>query len=544
VRFSCIACLILLALPRAHGQVFEVAGGSSSLYQAQGGTLSARGPSYDASIGAGVIAGRFVGGANITKMIGRSTYILGDDYIRFLLPTDIFDTSHYLIAQGVGVKTTLRKTAILGFAGALSNEFDSPLFEGARAQSGAGILFLTRPVTPTLTFASKMVFSGQTTAIESLDWIPKDKVDLAVSGGVGADQPYAAASLDIERPQIGVKAAYIEAGSRFHRVAVDTPLLSEPDRENIVVTVRPVHSLTVSAARQNYLTPIGSTETNARSSVDQVSGNLQLLGTSLNASLYHSSYLGESNTAAAFTADREFFSRLHATANYLVSRPEHGIESRSLVANFMEMLTPRWSVTEVVNRSQGQNSISFGGSFLSNFASVSAEYQTYYVPERTTQPFEQALIVDLQLHLLPGLSLHGATFVAPGGALSYTAEARDEFTRQSMLHPEDNGDVARGSIGNMMLRGQVLDVEGHPVAGAALMIDALVVYTNDDGLFYIREHKTHSHQIRVLVNQFLGGGVYRVVSAPPTTRSSYAGNAPETVVVVQKISAATNRAVH
>ena len=541
MRFSCIACLIVVALPRAYGQVFEVAGGSSSLYEAQGGTLSARGLSYDASIGAGVIAGRFVGGANITKMIGRSTYILGDDYIRFLLPTDIFDTSHYLIAQGVGIKTTLHKTAVFGFAGALSNEFDSPLFEGARAQSGAGILFLTRPLTPTLTFASKMVFSGQTTAIESLDWLAADKFHLAVSGGVGANQPYAAASLDMEKPRIDVKTAYIEAGSRFHRVAVDTPLLSEPDRENIVVTLRPVHSLSFTAARQNYLTPIASTETNARSSVDQVSGNLQLFGTSLNASLYHSSYLGESNTAAAFTADREFFSRVQATANYLISKPEQGIESRSLVANFTEMLTPRWNATEVVNRSQGQNSISFGGSFLSNLASISAEYQTYYVPERSTQPFEQALILDVQLNLLPGLSLHGATFVAPGGALSYTAEARDEFTRQSIFHPEDSGDVARGSIGTMMLRGQVLDVEGHPIAGAALMIDQLVVYTNDDGLFYIREHKTHSHQLRVLVNQFLGGGVYRVVSAPPTTRSSYEGNAPETVVVVQRISASTKR---
>ena len=65
------------------------------------------------------------------------------------------------------------------------------------------------------------------------------------------------------------------------------------------------------------------------------------------------------------------------------------------------------------------------------------------------------------------------------------------------------------------------------------MLDQLVVYTNDDGLFYVRERKPHTHQLKVLVNQFLGGGVYRVISAPATTRSGYEKDTPETEVVVQ-----------
>jgi hypothetical protein len=207
----------------------------------------------------------------------------------------------------------------------------------------------------------------------------------------------------------------------------------------------------------------------------------------------------------------------------------------------LETLTPRWNVSEVFNRSQGQNSISFGGGFLSNLATVSADYQTYYVPEHTSQPFEQALIVDVQLHLFAGLTLHGATFVAPTGGLSYTADAEDVFSRQGGFHPGNgDGDVAAGALGSMLLRGQVLDSDGHPIAGAAIMIDRLVVYTNDDGIFYIREHKAHTHQLRVLTTQFLCGGVYRVVSAPATTRSSYAGNTPETVIVVQKINGANH----
>jgi len=95
--------LLAAVAPHLIGQVFEVNGGASSLYQAQGGTLSVRGPSYKVSLGAGTVAGRFVGGANFTKVVGRATWITGDDLIHFVLPTDIFDSSHYVVAQGAGV---------------------------------------------------------------------------------------------------------------------------------------------------------------------------------------------------------------------------------------------------------------------------------------------------------------------------------------------------------------------------------------------------------------------------------------------------------
>lgn len=536
MRISCIVFLIATVIPSLHGQVFEVNGGSSSLYQAQGGTLTARGPSYDASVGAGIVAGRFVGGANLTKMIGRSTFILGDDYIRFLLPTDIFDTSHYLIAQGAGVKTHLRGTDIFAFAGATSTDFNSPLFEGARAENPAGILFLKRQLAPSLEAASKMVFSRQTTAIESLEWQPAKKLKVAASGGVGANQPYAAGSLDFDRRWIDVKAAYIDAGSRFHRVAVETPLLSEPDRENVMITVKPTKFFSLSGARQNYLTPLDDSQNNVRSSVNQISGNLHVDGVGLTASLYHSTYMGSSNNSTAYTADRDFFSKVHATVSYLESRPNNAPKTQSFIANFSEVLSPRWNVAEVVNRSQGQTTISFGGGFLSNLASISAEYQTYYVPQRNSSPFEQALILDVQLHLFRGITLHGATFVAPDGRLRYTADAQAVFARQGISDGsnEENA-LVRASIGHMLIRGRVIDTTGHPIAGAALMIDRLPVYTNDDGFFYVRERKSHIHKLKVLVNQFLGGGVYRVVSAPATIRSSREGTEPETVIVVQRI---------
>ena len=217
---------------------------------------------YKASLGAGTVAGRFVGGANFTKVVGRATWIAGDDLIHFVLPTDIFDASHYVVAQGVGVMTTLRNTGVLAFAGATSTEFDSPLFEGARAENPAFILFLDRRLTPVFSISSKMIFSTQITAIEGLDWAPADRLKIGFSGGVGANQPYGAASLDFRRKWITVQAAYIEAGDQFHRAVVEAPLLSEPDRENAVITLKPARFFSISAGRQNFLTPVSDSQNN------------------------------------------------------------------------------------------------------------------------------------------------------------------------------------------------------------------------------------------------------------------------------------------
>ena len=533
-RISALALFISLAIPHLRAQVFEVNGGSSSLYDAQGATITARGPSFDASLGAGIVDGKFVGGANLTQKVGSSTYVAGSDYIHFSLPTDIFDSSAYLVALGAGVTTKFANTDIFVFGGATSSDFDSPFVDGVRAESPSGILFLKRRIS-NLQLSSNMIFSGQVTAIQSLQWQPAEKTHLAVSAGVGANQPYAAASFDFLRPWIEIKAAYIDAGSQFRRVAVAAPLFSEPDRENAVVSVHPMKYFTVSAGRQNFLSPVVNSTETVRSTVNSLTGSTFIEGASVSASFYHSSYLGNWNNATAYTAGRSFFSRVQTTSSYLESRPNDAPKSRAFLTNITETLSPRFDVTELVTRSEGQTSVSFGGGFLSNIASVSAEYQTYYIPERNNAPFEQALIMDVQLHLIHGVTLHGATFVAPDGSLRYTADEQTVVARQgSWGAPSGEPTLAQGAIGSSLLRGTVVDAGDHPIAGAAIMIDKLLVYTNDDGVFFVRERKPRTHVLKVLPAQFLDGSSWHVVSAPTEIRSSADTGAPETTIVVER----------
>ena len=224
------------------------------------------------------------------------------------------------------------------------------------------------------------------------------------------------------------------------------------------------------------------------------------------ASFYHSTYLGNWNNSTAYTAGRDFTHRVHATASYLESRPNNAAKTRSFIANFSEVLTPRWNVTEVITRSHGQTSVSFGGGFLSNLVSVSAEYETYYVPQRNSSPFVQAMIVDLQIHLFRGVTLHGGSFVAPDGSLRYTADATGIMTREAT---GGGGSVQHYSIGSSILRGRVVDTKGQPVEGAALLIDNMAVFTDSDGRFFLRERRPHNHKLQVLPDKFLNGGSYK-----------------------------------
>jgi hypothetical protein len=524
--------LIATIGPKLMAQVFQVSGGASSLYQAQGGALTMRAPGYQASFGAGTVAGRFVGGANLTKVAGRSTWIAGDDYIHFVLPTDIFDTSHYVITQGVGVMTTLRNTGIMAFAGATSTGFNSPLFEAARAENPAFLLFLDRRLGRGFAISSKMIFSRQTTAIEGLEWQPVDRLKMGLSGGVGANQAYGAASFDFRRKWIIVKAAYIEAGDQFHRAVVAAPLESEPDRENVSITLKPTRFLSLTAGRQNFLTPLTHSQDNTRSSMDQGTANLNLAGVGFLASFYHSTYLGNSNDSTAYSLSRDFTHRAHVTASYLESRPDKEPKTRSFIANLSETLTPRWNVIEVISRSHEQTSISFGGGFLSNLFSASAQYETYYVPQRNSSPFVQAMIVDLQLRLFRGLSLHGASFVTPDGSLHYTADASEVVTHRIA----GAGSPQRYSIGSSILRGQVLNTEGEAVAGAALLIDSVPVFTDSEGRFFLRERNPHAHRLQVLTDKFLDGGVYEVESAPSVVKAAREEEEPPTLIVVKRVT--------
>lgn len=535
LRFT-IAVFVLTCNCCLRAQVVELSGGTSTLFQSQGGTITVHGRSYSGSVGAGTVQGQFFGGAQLIKSNERASLIFGTDNIPFDLPTDIFQSGHYLTGIGVGLRARIGSTNLYTFGGETSTSFNSPFFEGARAQTPAGILFASRKVAPQWTAATRVIFSKQVTILHSFSWDSGNGAKFAISGGVGSNEPYIASSFEVERPRYDLQAAYIETGSQFRRANVAVPLTSEPDRDNVLFTMRPSKWLSVSAGRQNYMNPIYSSLSNLRSTVNQAGGDVHLSGFSASAMLFQSNFGNANDLAMAYSATQSLGSRVQAQCSYLISKPEHAPQTKSFVTTMQESLTPRWNISQVLNTSGGRNTFGFGGSFLSNFATLSADYQTYYVPARVTAPFEQALIVNAQVHLFGRLSIGGGTFVAPDGKLLYTVQAQGTISAQMAGVPNA---AEHHPFGDMVIRGRVVDTAGRPVMGAALMLGQLPVYTDSQGYFYVRERKSREHPLTVLTDQFLDGSLYRVVSAPPDIRSGR-NVGMETVVVVAKVTAARN----
>jgi hypothetical protein len=220
---------------------------------------------------------------------------------------------------------------------------------------------------------------------------------------------------------------------------------------------------------------------------------------------------------------------VHVSGSYLASTPDGAAGSIALMGEVEETLSPRLTVSELLNDSNGQKTVGFGGAFLSNVATVSVDYQTYYVPARPEAPFEQAVIVDVSLNV-GGSIVHGGTFVSPAGKLLYTADAREVIARETSA-----GSAPRSRMGVMVLRGRVIDPAGRPVMGAALRIDQASLFTDSQGYFCLRERRRQSHPLVVVVGDFLDGGRYRVVSAPGMIVSGVEDEVPETVIVVAPV---------
>jgi hypothetical protein len=528
-------------------QVIEVRGGNSSLYEAGGGSVNVYTPNYNFVVGAGTEAGHVEYGARLEREIGKTHYVIGDDHVDFRLPTDIFDSAHYLYTRGLSARTRLQGTDLLAFGGVESNVYSTPLFDGGTMGEGLGFLALHRQIDTHWQFYSNTVISSKQSEIIGLQWNPQPGEEFALSGGVGSNKPYGAASLHMQREWLDLKAAYIQAGHDFERIILSNPVFAEPNKGNLLVTLNPTRYLSFNGGTQSYLIPLTTTNgrytgQTAASSADQVGASLSFRKASLSGSLYESKYEGQIDHAGSVTIQRPITRRIQVMSSWMASRPRGQSAINNFLTTVSENLTSRFSLNQSVNVSNGTTNVLYGGSIQSNLISVSASYETFYVPSLTKNPFENALILDVNIRLFGRFRMHGQTFVGPTGRLLYTADAYGMASRDPAdLPPEPQ----QRSIGNSVMHGQVVDSAGVPVEGAALMIDQKQVYTDSSGRFFLRERKPQQHRLAVLTDQFLGAGEWEVVHAPSSIRSAESDGEPDILIVVRhKAAAQTDENMH
>jgi len=135
-------------------------------------------------------------------------------------------------------------------------------------------------------------------------------------------------------------------------------------------------------------------------------------------------------------------------------------------------------------------------------------------------------------NLLVAFQVNGATYVAPDGSVKYTTYGN------TMLYRGENGS---GTTPNFKLpkytfRGQVLDEDGHPIAGAALRIGNDLVFSNSEGEFFLRKKKNRPCRVDVELGQFIVPGIFAVVSSPTVVAPSERGSENPITITLRRIT--------
>jgi hypothetical protein len=532
IRFA-LVCLIGMAVGRTvSGQSFSLTGGSSSMFDAHGASVEMRSPDYTGRIDLGYMNGPNLG-FSLLHLYRGDLLNAGDQQIPLVFPTDLFNRSYYFFGRGLSLLHKTKNTRLFMFTGVTSTNYWSPFLNVARGGSFTAAIFYERQLSPSVRWFSNNVFATRQTSIQSVEWTARKDIKMALSAGMGNDQAYGASSFSWSTPLLSVDASYALTGNAFKRVEVTSPELTENDRENVRIEYAPFRSVRIVASRNNYLSPMEAGVA-SRAAVNGFGIWTGFTGMQFYGSLYQSSTSYGKSIAYALGAQRDITRRLQVGANYLGTRSS-GHESHTILGNIRETFSSRLSLNQVINHSSGQTGVSFGGDFISNFATLSVDYQTVFLPfaQPGSGQLKQVIVVGLHFQLPRGIQFNAGTNVTPLGQIRYTTYASTYAYHG--LAPASPGASFSGAFFQNAVHGQVLNPDGQPIEGAALRIGTELAYTDSDGNFVVRMKKSSELNLKIAFDEFTTPGNYVVVEAPATVKAVRDDSAELYKIVLRRI---------
>jgi hypothetical protein len=535
-----LTLLAMLVVGSATAQVFKVQGGSSTMLDAEGGSVEFKAPNYEGSLGLGVLDGHFEYGAESRRMFHGYTLLAGDDLVPFLLPTDVFDSSHYFSARGIGITRKDSDTRMFAFAGTTSTWMGTGFFNAATSDNPVGIFFYERQLTDRLKLFSRDIVSDRQTSLQGLEWKQNQWLKAALAGGTGSNQKYFASSVDAETHNFALKTSYVLMGDAFERVTVVSPLSSEVNKGNIQFLYKPNHFLSITAGHENILEPLTLAGPMQQASVNQVSGDVHADRVFFGAGLFTSNALGTTTQGTNIYVGSRITPYLEVNTNYFRSVPTSGTAAGQpgegtdiLSGTIREKFTSRFSLLQLISRTEGQTTFSLGGDFTSNRFMVRADYENVYLPFRPTQPFEQALALNAAIRVSGPWQIIAASNVDPTGHLRYSFGLSTYLYRVSGMFVTLPSD--QFSIGKYLVQGMVKDEHGLPVEGVALHIGKQVAYSDSAGHFVVRFSKRGQFAVNVVPDEFMTNALYEVVSAPARAKAEVEEAANDLQVVLRRV---------
>lgn len=503
-------------------QTIQVGGGDSSLFNAQGGSLKLYMPTSLAELDGGIFNGHVLGGFSDTTQWRGMALKAGDQLIPFNLPTD-FSPNYFFYGRGVSIErkrepNCTAKVASRGpfgftgcthryrlmvFVGETSTNFTVPFLTVARNGSGAGALFYELELSPHWKFASHEVTGVKQTAIQSIEFAPRQDMSFDVSGGVGSNSAYGAALLNFTQKWLRLKSGYALADSNFRRVVAPNLFITENRGWNGQADLTPWRSVRFSGTHENLLAPLsngGSQSAIVNSATASFSAGLF----DAHGGWFEGKSLGRiSNGQNAGAGVRLWGDVLQVRSDIFRSAAMSTVTS-----SISERMGRHLRLAQFVTQNQGRTSVSYGGEFRSNPVMAAVTYQTLFLPFQTRSPFQQVINVQLSVHLPHNSSANVQTNADPTGRVRYTVAGDSYFYGNSSF-----ADAGPRTIGKYEIRGTVVDETGSPVAGAVVRVGKMVLITDERGEFQLRMKKRHNMSLTVLPDEFQLGK-WTVVDAP------------------------------
>jgi hypothetical protein len=531
LRVVCLGATLAVAPQRVRAQVFELEGGGSSLYQGYGGALSIWGDRFEGNVGLGYLNG-FRFSVFLKHLIGRDTLRLGNDAIPVRFTTDVFGGSHSIFAQGAGIRRATRRSSLYAFIGASATAMPAPFVNALHQDQAIGVVQAERTLSPTLRLTTHALFSSRQTVLQGIKWEQPSGVEAGATVGVGGNEPYGSASMAVKRDKVDLRMAYVGMGEHFRRTGVPSPVQSEADRENVLLTLRPAEGFSFGIGRQNFRQDSTLPGTPDRATLNQVFGSARLFGSSVAGGVFDSRTPGTRSASSYVSASRDITRWLETELYLLRVWSPTPARSTTPILHLREFITPRASLLQVVTRASGRTTVAFGGAFASGLTTIGVDYQVIHTPYRPRAPFAQTIALNVRLPL-GNYRVSAASFVTPDGRVNYTGSANTFFYA---------GDVLGGGnrpveikFERYIVEGTVVDESGVAVEGAAIDVGGSTVFTDSQGRFFVRRSSKRAAAVRVLVDEFLAAGQFEVVSTPATVTPRVERESTPVRIVVRRI---------
>jgi hypothetical protein len=534
--------LLILYATAAYPQIFKLEGGSSTLLDSDGARLTITSPYFDSVFSVGQAGnGGVLYGAAVRKQWENNSYIVGDSFVQFSMPTDLFAGYSYYSMRGVAVDHPGDSYTMRVSAGLTTTVQGANFFQTSNKDNPFGSFQIDWKASDKLLVFTRMFFTNLQTAIAGLSYSFTPTTRIGFAAGIGANKPYAGVSFERITRIYELQAEYIAASLDFSRLFVETPRFTEPHRANVLGRYRPFRWLDLYASHLNTVDPY-STEPEL-APINSAGAGVFIWKTHIYGNVYRSTSAGIVTNGLSLAAGRTITRWLEIDADWFHSASVGTPTTQIGDLRFTERINQALTITEYLTRSSGQNSVLLGGTYTGRRFSFSLNNNIVYVPYEGSgqQPgFQRIYSATLSFPLFHNSRIEASADLDSDGKVRYTAAGSTIFYRYQGLEP---GSVPRFDVGKFIVSGKVVDEHQKPVDGAIVKVGKQEAISDRQGQFELRSSKRQTEPLSVPVDDFVSSYEYEVVRAPTeVTFAEDTGQVPETTIVVRRVSTTASSA--